>query len=241
MKWHIGCSGFHYREWKDVFYPPKLPQRKWFDHYSSQFDTLELNVTFYRFPQLSFLENWYKISPEHFSFAVKSPRLITHYKQFNDCETLLEDFYTTCKKGLAEKLGAILFQMGPKFSYTAERLELVIQNMRSGFKNVVEFRHNSWWTDDVFNKLKEHGIIFCGMSHPTLPGYAIVNNETAYYRFHGVPKLYYSEYKIETLQKVADDLKKNKQLKEAYIYFNNTAGMGAINNAIWIRNYLGNK
>src|SRR5437868_13191221 len=111
MQWHIGCSGYHYSSWKEVFYPKDLPQKKWFDFYASRFDTLELNVTFYRFPQLRFLQNWYSISPDGFSFAVKAPRLITHFKQFNECERLLDDFYTTTKEGLAEKLGPLLFQL----------------------------------------------------------------------------------------------------------------------------------
>ena len=105
MKWHIGCSGFHYRDWKEIFYPAGLPQKKWFEYYSSKFDTLELNVTFYRFPQLSFLRNWYEVSPDHFVFTAKAPRLITHYKRFRDCERLLNDFYTTLIAGLDNKLG----------------------------------------------------------------------------------------------------------------------------------------
>ena len=103
IKWHIGCSGFHYREWKHKFYPEKLPQKRWFEFYSTQFNTLELNVTFYRFPQLAVLEGWYERSPSDFSFAVKAPRLITHYKQFNECESLLNDFYDTVQKGLKER------------------------------------------------------------------------------------------------------------------------------------------
>ena len=95
MKWHIGCSGFLYRDWKNIFYPEKLPQRKWFEYYATQFDTLELNVTFYKFPQLSSLQKWYNDSPPEFLFSLKVPRLITHYKQLKDCESLLDDFYGT--------------------------------------------------------------------------------------------------------------------------------------------------
>jgi uncharacterized protein YecE (DUF72 family) len=238
MKWHIGCSGYHYRDWKNVFYPEKLPQRKWFEFYSSQFNTIELNVTFYRFPQLSFFENWYNISPPGFSFAVKAPRLITHYKQFNDCERLLGDFYGTVQEGLAEKTGAILFQMPPRFIYTPERLDLLIENMRPGFNNVVEFRHSSWWTDTIKKKLNKNKIIFSGISHPTLPDEAVVNFKIGYYRFHGVPKLYYSSYDIETLKRIADSLLENKKVKEVFVYFNNTATMGAIENALWLKKYV---
>lgn len=238
INWHIGCSGFHYRDWKEIFYPPDIPQKKWFEYYSSRFDTLELNVTFYRFPQLKFLQNWYNNSPASFRFAVKAPRLITHYKQFKDCERLLDDFYTTTQQGLKDKLGTILFQLSPQFHYTDDRLELIINNMRKEFKNTIEFRHESWWNEKAYKRLKKEKLIFCGISHPTLPDDAIVTNQTAYYRFHGVPKLYYSSYKNAILKKIADSLAGNETVKEIFIYFNNTATIGAIKNAVWIKKYI---
>jgi uncharacterized protein YecE (DUF72 family) len=237
MKWHIGCSGFSYREWKDVFYPEKLPQRKWFEYYATHFDTLELNVTFYRFPQATVLQKWYDVSPEHFSFSVKAPRLITHYKQLNDCESLLDDFYTVVGDNLKDKTGCILFQFPPAFHYTPERLEKIIKNMRGGFKNVAEFRHPSWWQQQVYDVLGANKIVFSGISHPTLPDTPIINEDHIYYRFHGVPKLYYSVYDESFLQYIADEIvKAGKQ--EVYIYFNNTAAVGAIQNARWIKDYL---
>src|SRR3954464_5011246 len=110
MDWFIGCSGFHYKHWKNVFYPEGLPQKKWFDFYCQHFNTLELNVTFYRFPQLSFLQTWHTKSPDNFRFAVKAPRAITHYKKFNDSYELLSSFYDTINNGLQAKLGPVLFQ-----------------------------------------------------------------------------------------------------------------------------------
>src|SRR5215210_5140175 len=96
----IGCSGFHYKHWMEVFYPKKLPQRKWFDFYSEHFNTLELNVTFYRFPRLENLESWYKRSTDAFRFSVKAPKAITHFKQFKDTERMCSDFYATTREGL---------------------------------------------------------------------------------------------------------------------------------------------
>lgn len=237
IKWHIGCSGFHYKDWKGIFYPDDIPQRKWFEYYSSKFKTLELNVTFYRFPQLKFLQNWYTISPAGFSFAVKVPRLITHYKQLNNCEEQLDDFYSTTELGLKDKLGAVLFQFPPQFLYSDERLERLVTRLRKGFTNVVEFRHDSWWTDSVYNELKKEKIIFCGLSYPKLPDQVIVTNKNAYYRFHGIPKLYFSSYAQIVLKNAADSLKKSKIIKEAFIYFNNTATIAAIENAVWLREY----
>ena len=244
MKWHIGCSGFLYRGWKEVFYPVEYPQRRYFEYYVSQFDTLELNVTFYKFPQLSALQRWYDTSPENFLFTLKAPRLITHYKQLKDCEIEVNDFYTTVEEGLKEKVGCILFQFPPKFIFTEERLELIINNLKPGIRNAVELRDKSWWNEKIIKQFKENSIIFCGISHPKLPDnqQVIVNNNCVYYRFHGIPKLFYSEYAEEKLKNVAEEiLKKGKGVKDVFIYFNNTASLAAINNARFIRDYVSEK
>ena len=238
IKWKIGCSGFHYREWKGIFYPDPLPQKDWFRFYADKFNTLELNVTFYRFPVLSSLENWYKISPADFSFAVKVPRLITHYKRFNDCKRLIDDFYTLVAKGLKEKTGPVLFQLPPRFNYSKERLDLIVSSMYKDFTNVIEFRDPSWWKPVVVNRLKKEKLIFCGIDYPGLPKDLLVTNETAYYRFHGNPRLYYSAYKRNELKKVADALLNQKKVVKAYIFFNNTATAAAIKNAEWIKKYM---
>ena len=231
MDWHIGCSGFHYKDWKGKFYPEGLPQRKWFDFYCEHFKTLELNVTFYRFPQLSFLQTWYGKSPADFRFAVKAPRAITHYKKFNDTTDLITSFYDTINNGLQEKLGLVLFQLPPSFSYDDERLERIINSLNPSFKNVLELRHVSWWNSDVYQKLAKHNITFCGMSHPALPDDVIQNTPVVYYRFHGVPVLYRSPYSRRFLQKVIDVVKQNTQTTEGWFYFNNDYDAVGVYNA----------
>jgi uncharacterized protein YecE (DUF72 family) len=230
-KWWIGCSGFHYKHWKGIFYPDGLAQSKWFDYYNNRFKTLELNVIFYRFPRLSFLETWYKKSPEIFSFSVKAPRAITYYKKFNNAEQFIADFYGTIQEGLKDKLGCVLFQMPPQMVYTAEKLEQIINSLDPAFTNVVEFRNETWWAQEVYNKLSAHNITFCGMSHPELPDDVVQNTKTVYYRFHGVPHLYKSKYYIEALQKIAEEIDGNKATKQAFIYFNNDIDGSAITNA----------
>ena len=237
MNWYIGCSGFHYKEWKGVFYPDKLPQSKWFEYYSGQFNTLELNVTFYRFPQLSFLRNWYKKSPDQFLFSVKAPRLITHYKQFIETKELLTDFYSSVRQGLQNKLGAVLFQLPPQAIFTEERLQRIINNLDASFNNVVEFRNQSWWNKNVIKELTEHNISFCGISYPDLPDKAVANNSLVYYRFHGVPVLYKSSYADKEFQEVAKTILKY-QPQNAFIYFNNTASAAALDNASSFRRFL---
>jgi uncharacterized protein YecE (DUF72 family) len=231
MNWHIGCSGFHYKDWKGRFYPEDLPQRKWFDYYCEHFKTLELNVTFYRFPQLSFLQTWYSKSPTDFRFAVKAPRAITHYKKFVEAADLISSFYDTINTGLQEKLGPVLFQLPPSYNYTEERLDRIINSLNPTFINVVEMRHASWWNADVYQNLSKHNISFCGMSHPNLPDDVIKNTPVVYYRFHGVPNLYRSPYSMEFLQKVIDAVQHDTNIKEAWFYFNNDFDAVGVKNA----------
>jgi uncharacterized protein YecE (DUF72 family) len=238
MIWHIGCSGFHYKEWKGSFYPDDLPQRGWFEHYTRQFNTLELNVTFYRFPQVSFLNNWFEKSPSSFLFSVKVPRLITHYKQFNDTRRLISDFYTSIREGLRFKLGAVLFQLPAQAIYSEERLHKIISNMDPSFNNVVEFRHASWWTKKVMQELADNNISFCGISYPGLPDEPVINTPLLYYRYHGTPVLYKSEYPATKLMELAESIRRKRKPKAVYVYFNNTASAAALHNATFLRNLV---
>lgn len=231
MKWYIGCSGFSYKEWKGVFYPDKLTASKWLGFYATHFTTLELNTTFYRFPTVKRMNEWYAKSPDNFSFACKVPKLITHFKQMNGVQELLADFYTACKDGLKEKLGPVLFQFPPKYSFTPERLQQLIASVDRDFVNVVEFRHASWWNEEVYTQLKNHKIVFCGISYPGLPDEPVCNGPIMYYRFHGIPKLYYSGYEEQALKAFAESALNEHSVKKVYCYFNNTASVEAIKNA----------
>ena len=229
--WHIGCSGFYYNHWKGIFYPEDLPKKGWFEYYQQHFNTLELNVSFYRFPPLSIFESWHKKSFPGFSFAVKAPRLITHYKQFHETEEPMKGYYSIMKEGLQEKLGAVLFQCPPRFSFSEERLENITRTIDTSFPNVIEFRNESWWTEKVYKKLEAINTSFCGISHPLLPDDVIINTDRVYYRYHGVKQLYASRYSVAELKKTADYIKKKRKPKDCFIFFNNDIGGSAIYNA----------
>lgn len=238
-KIYIGCSGFHYKEWKNVFYPEGLAQAKWFQFYCEQFNTLEINSTFYKFPTAASLQKWYNTSPEDFKFSVKAPRVVTHFKRFNECERYLSDFYNACKDGLKEKLGCILFQLPPQLKYSKEMLDIIITSLDLSFKNVLEFRDESWCQASVFTKLGIKEIIVSGISHPKLPDPVIVNANDIYYRFHGVPVLYKSAYNKAFLDNKINEIK-NSGVNEAWIYFNNTWGTAAIENGKYIQKLFRN-
>jgi len=231
MKWFIGCSGFHYTGWRGRFYPEDLPMKQWFEYYCEHFNTVELNVTFYRYPTPAMLESWYKRSPSDYKFTTKAPRLITHYKRFNDSQRLLDDFYTVVSKGLQKKLGTVLFQLPGSIAYSDAMLEKIINTLRPEFSNVLEARHRSWWNENVFNELAKKKITFCSVSHKELPADVVQNTSTIYYRLHGVPRLYQSQYRASTLKRITDEIESKKNVKEVYVYFNNDVSAAAIRNA----------
>lgn len=229
--WWIGCSGFHYKGWRGKFYPDTLPQRKWFEFYCQHFNTVELNVTFYRFPKLNDLQEWYKGSPDKFRFTVKAPRLITHFKKFNNCKRETYDFYNVVSSGLGDKLGTVLFQLHPRIVYSEDNLNRILETVDLSYMNVLEFRHESWWTRKVYDVLKENKISFCGISYPTLPDEVVKTSSVMYYRFHGVPQLYLSSYSKSKLTGVYDDISRHRGVKDVYCYFNNDIEVAAVKNA----------
>ncbi|MEO7308618.1 MAG: DUF72 domain-containing protein [Ferruginibacter sp.] len=233
-----GCSGYYNRHWKKIFYPEKLPQNKWFEYYCSRFSTVELNTTFYRFPTAESLEVWYKNSPEGFLISVKAHKLITHSKRFKDCKKQIDDFYLACEEGLKEKLGCVLFQLPPTIQYSEEKLQQIISGLNPKFKNVIEFRHPGWWTKKVYDELARHQIIFCTVSHPAMPEAIIANTSTVYVRLHGVPEMFYSGYDPEYLAQMHQVILKKRNVKEGYIYFNNTAGVEGVVNAIQFKKLI---
>lgn len=231
-KWRIGCSGFSYKHWKGGFYPDGVPQRKWFEYYCQFFNTVELNVTFYRFPKVETLQGWYDRAPDDFVFTVKAPRLITHYKKFLNAKREMHDFYNAVAGGLHDKLGTILFQLPPNLLYSEDNLSRIIGSLDPSFSNVIEFRHESWWRKDVYQLLKENNITFCGISYPDLPDDVIKTAPVMYYRFHGVPQLYRSPYTLAQMKDISEKIKGQRSVSEVYIYFNNDIEVSAIHNAL---------
>lgn len=238
MQWHIGCSGFYYKEWKEIFYPKGWPQKKWFEYYCQHFTTIEINNSFYRFPEHKNLQSWYNRSPDNFIFAVKATRTITHVKPFIDTDILVEDFYHVVKEGLGNKLGPVLFQLPPHLAYSEDTLQRILSQLNPSYLNVIEFRHKSWWREDVYAQLKQKRIVFSGISYPNLPDDVISNGSTVYYRFHGLPKLYFSDYDPAFLRQIVLLIKEDPTIKQAYLYFNNTAAAAALSNAKYVQEFI---
>ena len=232
LKIKTGCSGFYNKHWKGIFYPEKLASKDWFTHYAQQLPTLELNNTFYQFPTEARLKTWYNKCPDDFVFSVKAHKSITHSHRFKNCEAQVNDFYDVCEKGLKDKLACVLFQLPPSIQYSDEKLEEILSYMKQGFKNVIEFRHQTWWNKKVYDRLAASDITFVSVNHPKLATDLITNTTTAYVRLHGNPDMFYSNYETEMLKDLHQQIEDSKQLKEAFVYFNNTAGDAGILNAV---------
>lgn len=236
MDLHIGCSGWSYRHWQGFFYPETLSHQQWFKYYTTHFNTVELNYSFYRFPTPATAKRWYEQAPEGFRYSLKVNRIITHLKQMQGTKRLVDDFYALGEI-LGEKMGCFLFQFPPTFHYTPEHLQQLLAQLDPQFRNVVEFRHNSWWQEEVYRELKKNKISFCSISYPELPETLIDTSDYVYLRFHGRNPKYSENYEeIELVQWI----NRFSQIKpqSTWIYFNNDYQGLAPNNALLMHRLL---
>lgn len=233
MKHYVGCSGFHYREWKGLFYPEGLPQKAWLSFYAERFNTLELNNTFYRFPTEASLQKWYRDTPAPFSFIVKAPKIFTHLKKMQGIEVELTDFYAVCTAALSEKLACFLFQFPASVPYAPQMLDTILQSCGGSVLHAFEFRHQSWWREEVWLALQNAGHVFCNVSFPGLPDIFVPDPKRQYLRFHGVPVLYKSGYGREGLAWWIEKIKGHRP-ETMFALFNNTWYGEAITDArLW--------
>lgn len=160
-KLHAGTSGYSYPEWKGAFYPEKgLPQSEFLEFYAGKFSTVEINNTFYRFPAKSLLEGWAERTPDDFTFAVKANQGITHRSRLRDADEMTRDFIERCSL-LGDKLGPILFQLPPNFKRDDERLANFLDILPPGRRFAFEFRHESWFDDEVMGLLENANVALC--------------------------------------------------------------------------------
>ena len=158
-----GTSGFSYKEWKGSFYPEKLPANKMLAYYSRRLSSVEINNTFYRLPRAELLDKWAAQVPDDFSFVLKASRRITHMKRLKDAGDPLEYLVRTSVGALGSRLGPTLFQLPPYLRADVERLNdfLVLLSegvgAPEGFRAAFEFRHASWFVEDVYQALADHG------------------------------------------------------------------------------------
>jgi uncharacterized protein YecE (DUF72 family) len=156
MKVLIGTSGYAYKEWKGSFYPEDLPASKMLPFYAARFPTVEANNTFYRMPTAKALAAWVNQVPDHFTFAVKAPQRITHQERLAGSEESLR-FFLDALEALGPKRGPLLFQLPPFLKKDLPRLAAFLALLPKGVEAAFEFRHASWFDDEVYALLRQHG------------------------------------------------------------------------------------
>lgn len=234
---NIGCSGWFYWDWKGLFYPSQMPTSQWFPHYAETFDTVEINASFYSWPTVAGVKAWMKGLPDTpFVFTVKANELITHIRRFDDTAGLVQDFGYVADL-LGEHMGCLLFQLPPSVRYDPALLRSIVSQLQPGRRNVVEFRHASWWNAEVYAALRDAGIMFCATSGPKLPDDLIRTADEIYVRFHGTDKWYdyrYSDAELADWAKRIED----SGARRVWVYFNNDYHGNAIDNGRTLREML---
>lgn len=218
---HVGCSGWVYRHWRGTFYPEGLPQKRWFEHYAAHFDTVEINASFYRLPLASTFEGWREKAPPGFRYALKVNRFITHMKKLLDCEPEVDRFIALARP-LQDKLGPLLYQLPPSLHRDLPRLDTFLGRLPGDLMHVVEFRHASWYEEEVLALLDRHNVGFVVHDLRGLISPRWASGNLAYVRFHGTSGRYHGLYGKEVLEGWADWCRSQRDAGHSvWCYFNN--------------------
>ena len=160
MNFYVGTSGYSYKEWKGTFYPEDLPDKQMLHFYGERFRSVEINNTFYRMPKASVLEAWAKEVPADFMFVLKASQRITHHQRLKDADDSVS-YLLEVAGALKERLGPLLFQLPPYLRKDAPRLREFLALLPSDRRAAFEFRHQSWFDDEVFGLLRDHRAVLC--------------------------------------------------------------------------------
>lgn len=231
-KIHIGTSGWSYKHWKGLFYPGDIKNADEFDYYKSNFSTVEINYTFYRLPSIKTFEKWKASVSDDFIFSLKASRYITHFNSLKESGDSLGHFLEKAEI-LEDKLGPILFQLPPQFHFNYKRLESFLKLLPASKRFVFEFRHKSWFVDDIYDLLSAYNCAFCIYELQGKLSPIQVTTDFVYVRLHGPSKnKYEGDYSEEILSHWADEcVDWKKESKEVFIYFDNDQHAYAPKNA----------
>jgi uncharacterized protein YecE (DUF72 family) len=238
----IGCSGWNYAHWRNgVFYPPRLPARLWLEHYAEHFDTVEVNATFYRLPTVKAVQGWVEQTPPEFVFAVKGSRYLTHLKRLTDLDQGLRRFYERIEPLVrSPKLGPVLWQLPPNFHRDDERLAHALAALPRG-RHAFEFRHASWFADDVYDLLRRHGAALVIGDRPEVKDFQTheLTADWTFVRFHHASRGRRGNYSERELEEWAGRIERWRRRADVYAYFNNDWEGFAVRNGLWLKQRLG--
>jgi uncharacterized protein YecE (DUF72 family) len=231
----VGTSGYQYDHWRSLFYPKGLAKRRWFAHYASHFDTVEINNTFYGLPSEHTFDAWREEAPEGFCFALKFSRYGSHLKRLQQPRDTIGRFLERADR-LEDTLGPILVQLPPRLSPDLERLEAFLEAAPRDRRFALEFRDPRWLCEPVYELLRRHGAALCVHDlverHPRE-----ITADWVYLRFHG--ERYAGSYSHQFLTAEAARIRRELgRGLDVYAYFNNDQDGHAVGNALDLRRYV---
>lgn len=236
----VGCSGWNYAHWRDgVFYPPRLAAREWLRFYAEHFDTVEVNATFYRLPERATVASWVENTPDGFTFAVKASRYLTHVKRLRDLPEhlgLLLDRLEPLVR--SPKLGPLLWQLPPTFARDDRRLETAVRAFPRHLRHAIEFRHDSWFADDVYALLRSHGVALVVTDRDGSRSPLELTADFTYVRFHSGAHGGNGNYSHRELADWKRRLVRRSEHADVFAYFNNDWEGYAVANASALKHAL---
>jgi uncharacterized protein YecE (DUF72 family) len=242
---YIGTSGWSYKDWVGNFYPEDIKPKDYLAYYSQQFNSVEIDSSFYGIPRRSAVESWYKMVPEGFKFAPKFPQDITHKSDLTDIDDKLTAFLSAMEL-LKEKLGPLLIQFPHSFKpELSDNLERFLKQLPKGFNYVMEIRNRKWLSEKFYEVLKKDNIGMALIEHPWMPRLNIVTSNTLYVRFLGDRQKIaadFSHIQIDRTENM-DEWRKmilvlEEKTNDFYGYFNNHYSGYAPATAKYFRNLL---
>jgi uncharacterized protein YecE (DUF72 family) len=237
----LGCSGWNYASWKDEFYE-RRPARLWLEHYARHFDTVEVNTTFYRLPRSEAVANWERVAPPGFTFAIKVSRYLTHIKRLTDVAGGLARLSERIGPLLrSEKMGPLLWQLPPSFRRDDQRLRSALAQFPREQRHCIEFRHASWFVEETYEALREHGVALVIGDRPEVKGFQaeVFTADWTFVRFHYGSRGRRGNYSEGELQEWASKFREWRDAVEVFAYYNNDWEVFAVRNAIRMKELLG--
>ena len=240
----IGCSGWQYKDWRGVLYPPGCPQRRWLARYAEVFDTVEVNATFYRLARPASVQGWLEATPPDFVFAIKGSRYLTHMKKLTDLDQGLERFYESIAPLVGSpKLGPVLWQLPEWFQRDDARLAAALEAIvpRPPGRHAFEFRHPSWFASEVYGLLHAHNVALVIADHPKRPWVPrdVVTADFTFVRFHYGHRGRRGNYSPSEIAEWAERLGAVREQADVFAYFNNDWEGFAVRNAVELKHRMG--
>jgi uncharacterized protein YecE (DUF72 family) len=213
MSLYVGTSGYSYKEWKGRFYPENISPKDMLSYYGSHLNAVELNNTFYRQPQKSVIETWKAQTPAHFRFSVKAPRVITHFKRLKDAGQQTRSLLNTIS-ALEERLGAVIFRLPDNMEKDLKRLETFLKELPADTPAVFDFRHPTWFDDDVVELLRGQKRVLCTSDIEELPVASHIHG-TAEWGYVRLRRVRYTKAALAKWIKLI----KAQNWKDTYVFF----------------------